>query len=608
MLGPETVGRLVDALLDVGLRLRMNGTYDQAAGETYRGLETRIAHVPGPSLVAAVLARSAQADNEGVARLADLLSRHPNGETDRGRPFDADSVLAIQNLVENWGNRLLASDDAKRWQKANVATLASHVPSVSLLPILKQLLDDNLERYRAFRREAEAARWRPCDAVNEARMPMTHEYQRAFLAIKTPETAAMMQEYLADEHFGALAARVLADQWRTVNEPPKGKRFLIGVDFSGVKEKRARNATDPDETSAEAEVVFAAIEQLIAEGTTNESKKLGVELGIAASQLPHGRRDSTIERLIALAPRRVRADLLLSLVLSGEEIDTKFVVDGIAETFEAAKTETWILTQSEGYELKAWLRLLPFGNRPAEALAVIHGMPPAQREPHFLEEMVGAFADSPSDQAEDILFKLAEEDAGFYANHHWRATALRLGTRSSARRILDLTAEGVFESSSMDSWHLARELGSLVDAHPDLRVHLYGLLMDGPTTAGLATLADAVAENPDEEGLLLLVKLENDLKRSLVGWRTIESVITEHVPSENWKGAYNVVPVPAGSLRKKLFALTTDGGSADAAARCLRQIDMIRDEHGIPDAEPRHPDLVSGKPWPILTPDPNATL
>lgn len=607
VLGPETVGRLVDALLDVGSRLRIDGTYDQAAGETYRGLETRIAHVPGPSLVAAVLARSAQADNEGVARLADLLSRHPDGETDRGRPFDADSVMAIQNLVEDWGNRLLASGDAKRWQKANVATLASHVPSVSLLPILKQLLDDNLERYRAFRREAEAARWRPCEAVNEARMPMTHEYQRAFLAIKTPETAATMQEYLADEHFGALAARVLADQWRTVNEPPKAKRFLGGVDLSGVKEKRARLATDPDETSAEAELVFAAIEPLIAEGATNESKKLGVELGIAASQLPHGRRDSTIQSLIALAPRRARADLLLSLVLSGEEIDTKVVVDGIAETFEAAKTETWILTQSEGYELKAWLRLLPFGNRPAEALAVIHGMPPAQREPRFLEEMVGAFADSPSDQAEHVLFKLAEEDAGFYANHHWRATALRLGTRSSARRILDLTAEGVFESSSMDSWHLARELGSLVDAHPDLRVHVYGLLKDGPTSPGLATLADAVAENPDEEGLLLLVKFENDLKRSLVGWRTIESVITEQVPSEDWKAAYNVVPVPAGSLRQKLFALTTDGGSADAATRCLRQIDLIRDDHGMPEAEPRHPDLLSGKPWLILAPDPNAT-
>jgi len=493
VLGPQAVGRLADAFLDVGSRLRIKGGYDKTTGELYRGLETRIAHVQGSSLVAAVLARSAQANNETIAQLAELLSRHPDGENDRGRPFQADSKLEIQGLVNDWGNRMLASQDASRWQKAVLATLASRVPSAKLLPILKLLLDDNLKRYRVFRKEAQVARWLPCVAVNEARMPMTHEYYRAFLAIKTPETAAIMQEYLADEHFGALAARVLADQWRTVNDPPMEKRFLGGFDFSGVKEKRAARAIDPDKTTTEAETIFAAIAPLIAEGASNEQKKLAVELGIVASQLPHGQRDGTIQKLIALAPRRARAGLLLSLVLSGEVIDAKVVADGIAETFEEAKTETWILTQSDGYELKVWLSLLPFVNRLSVTLAVVYGMLPAQREPGFLEEMVGAFADSPSDQAEEVLFKLAEEDARFYANYRWRATALRLGTRSSARRILDLTAHGEFESRSTDSWHLGRELGSMLNAYPDLRAHVHGLLKDGPTSPGLATLAQRIA-------------------------------------------------------------------------------------------------------------------
>jgi len=52
--------------------------------------------------------------------------------------------------------------------------------------------------------------------------------------------------------------------------------------------------------------------------------------------------------------------------------------------------------------------------------------------------------------------------------------------------------------------------------------------------------------------------------------------------------------------------MTTDGSSSDAAARWLNQIDAIRDEYGTPEAEPRHPDLASGKPWPIMTPDPDA--
>lgn len=606
VLGPIAVGRLVDELLDTGSRLRVGGQWDCAASEIYRGLEIRIGHVPGTSLVAAVLARSAQVDNEQMARLAALLSRHPDGEGDHSRAFDPASLAAIQGLVEDWGGRMLASGDAARWHMASVATLASRAPSVNLLPILKRLLDDNLRRYRAFREEAKATGWRQGEARNEASQPMTHEYQRAFLEIKTPETAAMMYGYLVDEHFGALAAQVLADQWRSANEPPKDGRFRFSVDFSGVQEKRAARAVDPDATSAEAETIFAAIEFLIADGATDEQKGLAVALGIVASRLPHGLRDSTIQKLSNLAPKRSRSDLFLGLVLSGEEIDTKVVAEGISETLEAAKTDAWILTQDGGYELKHWLRLLPFVNHPTEALAVVRTMPPAQREPSFLEEMVGALADAPSDEAEEVLFKLAEEDARFYSNERWRWTTLRFGTPSSARRIFNLTAHGAFDLKG-NNLHLARELGSLIEAHPDLRSHVYGLLQGGPTTPGLALLAGAVAETPDDDGLLLLIKLEQELKRTFVSWRTIERLVTEHVPASDLAGAYNVVPVPAGSLRKKLIALTADGSSTDGAARCLRQIDWIRDEHGMPEAEPRHPDLASGKPWPIMQPDPYAT-
>lgn len=604
VLGPIAVGRLVDEILDTGSRLRVDGQRDRAASTLYSGLESRIGHVPGTSLVAAVLARSAQASNEQMGRLADLLSRHP-GETDRGRPYDPASLAAIQGLVEDWGGRMLDSGNSERWHTASVARLASRAPAVTLLPILKRLLDDNLRRFSAFRREAAALGWRQGKAVDEARTPNTHEYYRAFLAIKTPETGAMMQEYLQDENFGELAARVLADQWRTANEPPKDWRFLSSVDFSDVAERRAARAVDPGRTSVEAEAIFAAIEPLIADGATDEQKALAVALGSVASGLPHGRRDSTIQKLIALAPRHPRSHLLLGLVLSGEEIDAKVVADGVSETLEAAKIDRWILTQSEGYELKNWLRLLPFVSHPAEALAIVRMLPAAQREPHFLEEMVGALAHAPSDEAEDVLFKFAEEDPRFYANYQWRATALRFGTLSSARQIVDLTARGTFDKAT-NELNLPQELGTLIAAHPDLRSHVNRLLKDSPILPGVEMLARAIAEYPDEDGLLLLARFEKERKRTFVTYRTIDRLVTEHVPIADWAGAYNVVSLPVGRLRQKLLSLTTDGGPADAAARWLRQIDRIRDEHGLPEAEPRHPDLASGKAWPIILQDPDA--
>lgn len=94
----------------------------------------------------------------------------------------------------------------------------------------------------------------------------------------------------------------------------------------------------------------------------------------------------------------------------------------------------------------------------------------------------------------------------------------------------------------------------------------------------------------------------NDLLRSYgaalkdLGRGTIQGTVTEHIPSEHWRGAFDVLPVAATELLRKLLAMTTDGGPHDAAARVLREIDWLRDESGAPDGVLRHPDLDSGKP------------
>jgi alkylhydroperoxidase/carboxymuconolactone decarboxylase family protein YurZ len=607
VLGPQSVGRMMEAVREAKKRLRdAGGKYDQAAGDRYHDLLDRIGHTPSASLIAAVRARSPQARNEEMADLAELIYRHSYGGNDRGKRFDADALAAIGALAEDWGNRMLASGDATRWQLASIATVTSYAPSVRLLPLLKRLLDEDLRRFRAFREEANATGWRPGKATNEARMLHTHAYQRAFQAINAPETAAMMREYLQDEHFGQLAALVLAAQWTAANEPSDGERFRFrgGVDFSRVEEKRAARASNPAATSPEAEAIFKSIEPLIADDATEDQKKHAVALGIVAVRLPHGQRDATIQKLISLAPRRSRAALLQSLILSGECIDIEMVKKGIAEVFEAAKTQRWILSEN-GYELKEWLRLLPFTTPPAETLVVVRSLPDDQRRADRLEEMIAGFETAPGDDAENVLFQLAEDDPRLYANHAWRDAAMRRGTLSAARRLVNLAANDAFEDKGMDRWHMTSRLAGLMDEHPELRTHIYQLLENGATTPGLARLAQAVAENPDADGLLLLIKIEIDHKGSFISRHTIENVVTKHVPSEGWKGAYNVVPVPVVDLRRKLLAITTDGGPMDVAARCLNRIDKIRDEYGTPDFEPRHPDLASGKPWPIMMPDPD---
>ena len=607
VLGPNAVGRLIDAYLAAGKVLRdASGKYNQAAGDRYHDLRARIGHTPGASLVAAVQARAVSADNEEIVQLAELFSRETYGDEERARPFNVEGLAAIGVLAREWAERMLAAGDEKRWRVATIATMMSHAPSVAHLPLLKRMLDDNLRRYRAFREKAIASGWKDRDAVHEAQHPHMHEYQRAFLAINAPETATLMREYLTDEHFGELAARVLAFQWFEANEPKDDKKFRSGEDFSRVEERREARAVDPAATSTEAEAIFDAIDTLIVDGSTDAQMKLGVALGVVGSRLPHGQRDVTIQKLISLAPRQARAALLLSLVLSGEDIDITLVADGIAQTFEAAKKETWILTQSDAYQLRDWLRLLPFATPVSDLPAIVRGMPEAYRNPRMLEEMVRGLSSSSSSDAEDVTFTIAEHDKRFYQNHQWRTTVLRFGTVSAARRLVDLTVSGALDGPSYDGWRWQRELGSLISEFSEVRTYVYDLLKDGPTTNQLALLASAVAEDPCSDGVLMLIDFEMKTGRSFMTWQSIQRVITEHVPAENWEGAYNVVPVPAVELRQKLLAMTSSGGKGDPAARCLNLIDDLRDECGAPESEPRHPDLASGHPWPIVEPNPDA--
>lgn len=607
VLGPNAVGRLIDAYLAAGKVVRdVSGKYDKAADDRYHDLRVRIGHTPGASLVAAVQARAVNASNEEIVQLAELFSRETYGDGERARPFSEEGLAAIGALAREWAERMLVAGDEKRWRVATIATMMSRAPSVTHLPLLKRLLDDNLRRYRAFCEKALASGWKDRDAVSEAQRPNMHEYQRAFLAINAPETAALMREYLTDEYFGELAARVLAAQWFEGNEPKDDKKFQSGEDFSRVKERREARVADPTVTSAEAEAIFGAIDTLIVDGSTDVQVKLGVALGIVGTRLPHGRRDVTIQKLISLAPRQARAALLSSLILSGEDIDIKLVADGIAETFEAAKKETWIMTESDAYQLRAWLRLLPFAMPVTDLPAIVRGMPDAQRGPRMLEEIIDGLSNSSADDAEGVTFTLAEEDPRLYQNHQWRATALRFSTASAACRLVDLTVSGALDGNSYDEWRWQRELGGLISEFPEVRAYVYDLLKDGPTTKQLVLLASAVAEDPGTDGVLMLIDFEMKTGRSFMAWPAIQSAITQHVPAENWEGAYNVVPVPAVELRRKLLEMTSSGGKDDPAARCLNLIDKLRDEYGAPESEPRHPNLASGRPWPILTPDPDA--
>ena len=195
VLGSRAVGCMIDEMFSAEKQAGdADGIYDEAASDRYHSIQDRIDHTQTASLVAAVAARSAQANNHEIARFAELISRHLERKSDRGEPVDAAALADVVGFVEDWGNRLLSSADATRAQFASIATLASCSPCEKLLPLLKLLLDEDLSRWRAFKEQWHANRHRGGTAKNEAAMSWTLQYQRSFSVIDCPETARVMPE------------------------------------------------------------------------------------------------------------------------------------------------------------------------------------------------------------------------------------------------------------------------------------------------------------------------------------------------------------------------------------------------------------------------------
>lgn len=606
VLGPRATGALIDAYLAAADRVRPDGRYDETDSARFHALRDRLAHTPGRSLVAGLEARAATVSDDNIPDLAALASRRDGGLPERCRPFGPEEHQSLGRLAQRWGERLLKSTTATLSAKASIATLISQAPAAGLLPILRELLDDNLVHYAASRQRVDQAGRLDRDALRVVQNPHFHEYQAALAAIDDPVARDVAAAYLTDPHFGVSAARVLLQHWTRENIPPTSRLFR-GEDFTRVRDRRQERDTNPELSSESADRIFGAIDTLLtAQGDDPKAQRLAVALGAIGALLPHGDRAAVLERLLDLADRRARVGLIQSLILSGERVAISRVETGLGELLDAARTETWLLDPNNPYELKEWLKLLPFAQPLSDLPRIVASLPELHRSPHILDGLIAALTHSPEPGAEEIAFTLAEADTRLFDDYSWRAAVLGFGTASAALRLIDLIVSERFDAKSVSQWRLRSDLAAMITDHPAVRQHVRALLADGIKPGPLLLLARALGESPEIEDILFLVEAETRVGEALIDWRSIERATTAQIPSEDWQGAFHVVPAAATELRRALLELTSDGGPDDHAARCLNDIDKLRDRYGAPETEPRHPDIASGKPWPILTQDPDA--
>jgi len=608
--GPKTIGQLINQIVGINVRIKANdGKYDKVLSHEYHRLSDWISNTKPKPFIIAVLERTEAENPYEIALLADLISRH--GGSDEREPLRLDATVheRITTAIRWWAKILLTSSEATRSQFAEIAQTAERLRSTSLVPVLHQLLSEDLVRRKRAMAEFTEARKRGHQIQNNAHMSWTLQYRRAFAAIGDDQTVQMMKSFLSNPDFGFDAAHVLKAVWKK-SQPTEDESGFIRLwpDFSVVPEQSVqRQSRTGGETHAFVNDILAVVDDLIKPDTEDNDYRHALKLATIAFSMFYVDKDDTIASLLQLRlPAIDKQDLLTVLVLAGEKIPSKVVLQGIDELLEKAKTNPWILQEQYGWRLNAWLRLLPFTEIPDSILSVLDRLEDRQLQPWNLRELLSALSYAPSVEAENILSELAKRDERFLIDSNWLAALANRNTLTAARILLDLVCNVSFSSKheSHDRMDFGRRLSNFMNSHEQFRQEIYERFPRVADSPAKSILEYAIGKAADADGILLLVRASAAQNKGFRGtslYTALRHVLVGQTPIESSE-MQQLYSLPAPELRKGLFNMVVNGNSAESrlAAECLTTIDEIRDDYGHVDAEPRHPNIAMGVPWPLI--------
>jgi len=600
-IGPTTATALIGQYLEMHSQLIRSTP--QTMRDRYWRLRELIGATQAAPFLSGILAHVDTPDASRRAALCELFAAHSRDEEGAPLAFDAAEFDRFSVHLSNWLVAAPSDADSTRGQWAQLARAASRVGAPALAEPLFGLLQADLVRWRSQREAFRMALAQGREGPPEARHSHVLQYGAAFAAIGTDAVVAMMESMLADEDFGVRAALVLRQVWtRQTGELPAGvvKETLSDwPNYAGVAIARIQRRSGERQATPLAAAMFATIERLCGRGE-DAAHRRALELAVIALTMPHQQQDAVIEALMATPmPLRHKRGLLMARVLSGEVVAAETVMAGLEDLLVAAQTETWLLDDQHS-DVDEWLELLAFSDRP---MAVMDGIARVSRlidrAPWRLRRLLKAIGHAPS-AAEEMLFALADRAPRLLQEYAWGRTLLQIGSETA---IIGLT-ERLLKADRVSStlFTLGRELAKAASNRPSLRRWLIARYEQVGSGDAAGQLESILIQVPDGEIIKLLIgryaatgrRFDGDLRHA------IEEVVLKRVPIPDWQDAYELMGEPVAPLRKQLFAMTIEGGAQSALARrSLEFIDHVRDEHGRPYDEPRHPDISTGKPWPV---------
>ena len=557
-----------------------------------------ICSVSALEVIEALLAREVTSAVQ-VNDLSEVLFRLKTKTRDEDDlPVAADVKARLVEKLKGWAHFFEKPGTTRRRYPAHYATALGKVACPDLLPSFVTALNYELNEAEADRAEREE--WQRTKKRTDSGRDSTGYYmlyRNALTKFGGEDTKKVLLSLLNDATFGESAAFELI---RFGSSKPQDRGFRMGPAFEQIVLSRAAPAKKKDPVAA---AVLKRIDELLA---TNKPEDIAsaAKFAIAAVQMDFGSDAGAILRAAEKAPAEGRHDLLAAMLVFGVVVPPEWIGAGYESAQKRYFDGKW-QNPNEWWTVRRWLELLGTSDDPVAVLGCVERLPAEYRNLRQLREVARAIGFSPSNKATVALIELSKLIPEFIADHDWQQALLRHGDEAGAAYLLELLMRdtGSF-FKGFHSFEGPKVIAEMFVKHPKVKSDYLDILK-GKDVRPTPLMVEVVRliVTPSELCELVGVPASHSgpLGDALV--RGASDLAVKRVPIEG-SSSYEQHPDDLTDLRKSLFGLTyTKGPQAKLAYRILMAIEARREHFGRPPTEPRHPDIGSGKPWPMKEPD-----
>ncbi|RIJ23256.1 hypothetical protein D1224_02965 [Henriciella barbarensis] len=509
--------------------------------------------------------------------------------------------LGLHSAIDRWCRLLLAVPD-KSSDDLQLALRALAVPGrVSALKRMHEV------------HEAELLQYEQEHADNPSRLrlrggyPGDYRRREPFMRHGWPEAKALLLGYIGDERFELGAAIALRKFAPFVAADVQGKG-LFPNDRSHELKRERRAVCLERGPSASCHHIAARILDRVAEIDLDAKDGWARARSLAASAawMDCGPRLAEVIDLIRRDPEPVKSLAILeALAETGQPLKADWILPGLAAAEAEYFAQTW-RSENDFYILRPWLDLLARSDTPLELIARKAKHP---REVHQWQagDFISLLMLEDADAMVDAIEALHAECRLGHGDYDRIRALFRVGSDRALSLLLDDVLEGRYQDLLHFGFHGPNAIADMLEREPDkLKAAVAKAASNDNARGNAAYRLGSLCRGAQTAKLFEIALEESRSGSEAMIWRVLaehmlEGQCTRYEPLG--PGSYKLHQKSVGELRQSLFSWVLAEPEEPFWRKLLAGVDDLVSQHGGHPDDPRHPDVVTGVPYPDFEPD-----